>query len=393
MASVSSRERLLLTIAHCEPDRVPFMLSLFDFPQEALPAHLRHGDQVERVERFLAAGLDDNLIIGVPWRMHPDVSTRTWKEQPAHERYPIIHKVYETPRGPLRQAVRQTDDWPHGDNVEVISDFNIPRSVRFLVENDEDLERVPFVLGPPSDDQVREFREQASQLKKEAQRLGVALVGHCGAGADMAMWLCGVENFMIACHERPAFARALLRIIHERDAHRLGLLLETGVCDIVFRRAWYESPAFFSPPVFREFLFEDLRRDIELVHQAGCKHAYGQTVRPQDRLADLVELGVDVLWGVDPVQGGADLALVKREWGDKVCFIGGVNSYVTIGRGDRNEVREAVRQAIALLAPGGGFVLFPVDAVDGSVPWPRVEWAIEAWREFGTYPLSSPTAP
>jgi len=389
MRTITSRERLLATIGHSEPNRVPLVLNLFNYPQQALPAHLRHADQVQRAERFLAAGLDDMIGFGAPWRFHPDVRTRVWKEHPEGERYPLIHKVYETPRGPLMQAVKQTEDWPHGDDVEVISDFNIPRSVRFLVEADEDIDRLPYVLGAPSQEQVRGFRRQAQTLRREADRLGVALVGNCGSGGDQAMWLCGVENFMIACHERPAFAHRVLDIIQEWEMNRLRLVLETRVCDIVFRRGWYESPAFFSPPAFREFLFPRLKEEADLAHQAGCKFIYGQTVRPQDRIAEYLQLGIDALLGVDPVQGGADLARLKRECGDRICFFGGVNSYVTVGRGTRQEIRDAVRQAIDLLAPGGGFVLFPADAIDESVPWSYVEWLIEAWREWGAYP---PTA-
>ena len=66
VTGLSSRERLMMAINHVEADRVPFLFNLFDLPQEALPANLRHSDQVERAERFVAAGLDDTLSISAP---------------------------------------------------------------------------------------------------------------------------------------------------------------------------------------------------------------------------------------------------------------------------------------------------------------------------------------
>jgi uroporphyrinogen decarboxylase len=389
MASLSSRERLLLAIDHAQPDHVPFLFNLFDLPQKALPKHLCHRDQVERAQRFVAAGLDDTLSLSPPWRVHPEVSTRVWKDQPAGEPYTLIHKVYQTPKGELTQVVKQTEDWPHGDDIGLFSDHNVPRSARFLIETEQDLEKLPYILSAPSEDQVRESQQQAEELQRAADDVGVAVEGHCGALGDVAVWLCGAENFMIACHERPEFAREVLRVIHKWEMDGLRRLLDVGVCDIITHRAWYESPAFYSPALFREFLFAGIKEEVDLVHQAGRRYQYVQTIRPQVFAREYLDLGIDVLWGVDPVQGNADMAALRRDCGNRICFIGGVNSYLTVARGTREEVRAAVREAIDVLGPESGFALLLVDSVDKTVPWSRVEWVIEDWRKWGTYPLST----
>ena len=59
-----------------------------------------------------------------------------------------------------------------------------------------------------------------------------------------------------------------------------------------------------------------------------------------------------MLWGVDPVQGGADLAEIKARIGGQVCLWGGMNSFVTLGTGSEEEIRAAVRQAMQTLSPG-----------------------------------------
>jgi len=388
VAAMTSRERLLTAIGHAEPDHVPFLFNLFDLPQEALPPQLRYGGPLERAERLLAAGFDDTLKLSPPWRVSPEVKTRVWKEQPAGELYPLLHKVYETPKGELLQVVRQTADWPNGDEVGIFSDHNVPRSVRFLIETEDDLEKLPCILSAPSERELGDFGSRAREMKAHADRLGVALEGHCGSFGDAAIWLCGAANFMIACHERPEFAHEVLAAIHRWELSGLEMLLDAGVCDIISHRAWYESPAFFSPALHREFLLDGIKEEVDLVHQAGLKYQYIQTIRPQNLIRNYLDAGIDILWGVDPVQGQADLARLKRECGGRICFIGGVNSYVTVAQRSREEVRAAVQEAIASLAPGGGFALLLVDAVDRSVPWSRVEWVVEDWREMGRYPLA-----
>jgi uroporphyrinogen decarboxylase len=83
-------------------------------------------------------------------------------------------------------------------------------------------------------------------------------------------------------------------------------------------------------------------------------------------LDQIAELGVDVLIGVDP-QGWA-LDMTKGKLGGKVCLWGGVNGHLTVEQGSAEDVRREVREAIETLAPGGGFILSPVDNVREFTP-------------------------
>jgi len=101
-----------------------------------------------------------------------------------------------------------------------------------------------------------------------------------------------------------------------------------------------------------------------------------------------LELGVDSLVGVDPVQGKADLAEAKRRLGGSMCLWGGINGALTVGRGTPDEIGLAVAAAIRTLGPGGGFVLYPVDQLSEDTPWASVEALISCWREMGSYPIA-----
>ena len=57
------------------------------------------------------------------------------------------------------------------------------------------------------------------------------------------------------------------------------------------------------------------------------------------------------------------MAVAKRRLGDKVCLWGGVNGHLTVEQGSSQDVQVEVRQATEVLAPGGGFILSPVDNV------------------------------
>jgi hypothetical protein len=41
-----------------------------------------------------------------------------------------------------------------------------------------------------------------------------------------------------------------------------------------------------------------------------------------------------------------------------------------------------VEEAISTLAPGNGFVLFPVDQIVAGTPWENIEALLGRWREL-----------
>jgi uroporphyrinogen decarboxylase len=128
-----------------------------------------------------------------------------------------------------------------------------------------------------------------------------------------------------------------------------------------------------------------------MAHQAGARFCAIATTNVLPFAGCLKRLGIDALFGVDPMQGGWDLERAKTELGDRVCLWGGVNGYLTIVDGSPQDVDEAVERAMTALAPGGRFILAPVDDVrvdapDADAAWPRV-WQnvarmVEAWKRL-----------
>ncbi|MFH1572114.1 MAG: uroporphyrinogen decarboxylase family protein [Gemmatimonadota bacterium] len=89
---------------------------------------------------------------------------------------------------------------------------------------------------------------------------------------------------------------------------------------------------------------------------------------------------MDLLWGVDPVQGEAGLAGVAARLGGRLCVLGGMNGNLTMTEGTPAEIAAAVEQAVAAL-PRRGFILSPVDKIEEWTPWQNVEALLARWRE------------
>jgi len=121
-----------------------------------------------------------------------------------------------------------------------------------------------------------------------------------------------------------------------------------------------------------------------MVHGAGAKYGYVLTSGSAPLHDVLVDLGIDVLIGPDPLQGkGTDLARMGAELKGKVSTWGGVNAFVTVEQGTKDEIDAEVRHAIDSLGPEG-FILSPVDNIRDTSEevWARTLALIEAWKEL-----------
>jgi uroporphyrinogen decarboxylase len=172
----------------------------------------------------------------------------------------------------------------------------------------------------------------------------------------------------------------MLDIIAQWNQARMEVILEAGI-DLFIKRAWYENCDYFTPRHYRQFIRPILEADVALAHQYGAKFGYLITSNCMPLLEDFREAGVDALIGVDPAQW--DLETARQKLGGKVCLWGGVNGHLTVEQGTPADVRAEVQRAIEILAPGGGFILSPVDNVREYTRIARenVQVLIDEWQK------------
>jgi hypothetical protein len=330
---------------------------------------------LEFVERQLDLGLDAVVELpgrppsvsndhynlhGLPVSYHPAVVIDEWSELVEGEEYPLLVKEYNTPEGTLRAEVRKTPDWRWGNHVPFLDDYLAPRSRKFLITCPEDLKAFRYLLVPPSREEIEAFQQESAPLIAFAKEQDLLLAGGWGIGADLLGWVYGLERMIYTAVDQPEFLAEMLDIIAIWNQTRMQVLLDAGV-DLYIRRAWYENCDFWSPRLWKKFVYPALKAEVDLAHQAGAKFGYLITSNCMPLLEGIAEAGVDAIIGVDP--RGYDLAVTKQILGGRTCLWGGVNGHLTIEQGEPEQVRQEVRQAVEILAPQGGFILSPVDNV------------------------------
>lgn len=401
---MNSRERILSAISGKDVDYTPLYCWCFGF---SVPSHLRWKrdgierkywytmrlehihtlpqewdifDDFERVKRWQSLGVDDVIDVSFPWDIHPDVRKKLWYEGD------VMSCSYETPEGTILQKVRKTEEViPPGwviqpDEPKLFEDFNLPRSEKFPVSSKEDIKPLKYLLCPPSEEKMKEYKEKMGLVKKFSEENGVAVQGWSAFGMDGVVWLLGAQNAIILAMTEPEFFQELVETIYRFDLMRTERMIEVGGIDIIVQRGWYSSTDFWSPQIFRKYVFPNLKKLTDFVHQAGLKFGYVMTTGVMTLIDELIDAGVDLLYYADPQQENFDLSELKRKKEDKICVAGGISTTLVINREDELLIRQKVKEAMLKMGKRG-FILSPVDALFPDTPYKSVEIMIDEWKK------------
>ncbi len=390
MTTLTSRERMIKTISHQEVDHIPCSFMSFTALRNRL------GDDYYKLcEAELGLGLDSMLFLpylsreerpdhpelrGLPVQFHEDVETKEWRENLAGSP-DILHKEYITPAGTLSTSVKISNDWPHGDHIPFVDDFQVPRSIKPLITEPGDLDILRYLLQPPTDDVLSYFARETEKAKAFIEENNVLLVGGWGVGMDMANWLCGMQGLMTLAISNTSFVEDLFDLIHRWNMERMKVVL-SGNIDLYLRRSWYEGCDFVLPGFYEKVILPRLKKEVDLAHEHGAKFGYICSSGLNPMLEFHKQAGFDVLIGIDPIQGThTDLPKIKGAYGNQIAIWGGVSGAITVEMGTETEIRTAVDQAVENLGPDG-FILSPVDniTIDEPKTWENIDIFIDAWK-------------
>lgn len=391
---------MIATIKHKEVDHIPLYFRSHDFRP---PAELSWKDQYERAEKWLSVGVDDILFVqsaltrndyclgqGDPIEFVQGVKTKVSVTHDEKEEYPVIAKEYTTPEGMLRQEVRKTEDWDSnnnlaydhgGDNLLLFDDYNVSRSRKFLIERESDLKNLKYLFSSPSKGILNQYQGYVDEVKRKANQLGVLHTACTSTGIDTLIWLCGLENTIFMSYDKPDMFEQLIEIVHQRDILATEICLDSGV-DMIFRRGWYEGCNLWSPAIYRRYFLPKVKEIAKLVREGNRLFGYALPYGMMPILPDLLDIGYDVHWYVDDIQGDADFKKVKELFSGKVAILGGVNEAITLEREPIDVIKKSVYRAVELLGREGGFVLSPTDGLYSSTPWKSVKAVIDARNEI-----------
>lgn len=382
---MSSKERIIAAIKHESTDHIPLCFEGIGHQSVEFVNRL-YPDHFDRARFYLDMGIDTAIRISPPLHSNTGFETRQWEEHPSGEEYPLLFKEYITPKGNLMQVIRK-HEYPF-NSVSLFSDHHVPssRSVRYLIEGEGDLEKLEYILRPPNDEELRSYRQAAEKARKFCDDNQILLAGYLQGIGDPILWMSGIELTVLFSIEKPDFLKRYVDIVSRWNNAIMEIVIDSGV-DLIIRRGWYEIADFWAPDLYREFLFEPLKQEIETAHQAGVYYTYVMNSNVRPFLETFRELKFDIYSNIDPMTAGMDLADIKRELGRYMTLYGGVNNFIVLEMGEVEDVRRAVIEAVEKLSPGSGYVIGTGDTLDFTLAYQDITRRnfyemIKVWKEI-----------
>jgi len=340
---LTPRERVLTALRHKEPDRVPLdlggstcriavgepygytalcrLLGLKDVRVEVRPASFSVSKVDERILRRLGVDLRHvrvrDLGRRVSDRVYVDMFGVKWLRMRSHY-YPVDP--------PLKNA-----------------------------RSPEDVEAYPW---PRTDDpRLFEGLEREAEAHREE---GYAVVAEIPGGIfHRYAFLRGFSRWFLDMRMEPELYRALADTITETLLEiSLNFLDRVGeYVDLAFfgDDMGHQTGPFLSVEDYRRYVKPWFSRYVQEIKKRfpRVKLIYHTCGSVYELIPEFMECGIDVLNPLQPNAKNMDHRRIKREFGDRLCFHGGIDVQRTLPLGSVEDVKRHVKSVIEALAPGG----------------------------------------
>ena len=408
---MTSRERILTSIAHREPDRIP--VDLGSTPSSGISAiayarlkkhiGLRDGgtrvyDVVQQLAQPEDGILDRFSIDVVDIGRTFNTADSDWYDVTLFDgsaaQYPKWFRPEASPDGGWRALAP--------DGVEIASqlkgmNFYDQTCFPWLDDYPSDLRAaLPCAMGKvhwaalahsPWDHAGDEgfwetLRANTLALRASTDRAIMVVVG-CNL-FEWGTFLRRMDNFLRDLLAEPVSVGRLLDALMETHLATLGKVCRAvgdvaDVCRFGDDLGTDTGP-FMAPATYRELFKPRHAQLCDYVHKNSRMktflHSCGSIY---SLLPDLIECGFDV---INPVQTACyqmEPERLKSEFGKDITFWGGgADTRAVLNHGTPTQVKDDVRRRIDILAPGGGFVFNPIHNILPDVPPENIEAMFEA---------------
>jgi uroporphyrinogen decarboxylase len=196
------------------------------------------------------------------------------------------------------------------------------------------------------------------------------IMANLGWGLFERSWnLRGFENLLLDSIREPDFFEEILDRLTNLYLQLVDRTVKLPVDGILFGDDWgHQQGIILGPKRWRKFLKPRWAMIYERVHTHGKTVFHHSCGSVAEIMPDLIEIGMDFLESVQPEAAGMNPYELKKRWGDKIGFWGGIGSQSVIAFGTPDDIRSEVRRLRQELGRDGGYILAPAKPLQPGTP-------------------------
>jgi len=345
---MTPRQRVLSTLAHQQPDRVPFAWNFGPTPEMRAVLHSFMATRGYDWD-VLQAAVDDIRQIA-PRYIGPDLPSNV-------------------------NAATHTDIWGIARRIQSYGPGSYDEIVHYPLAGVQDpADLASYAWPDPHAYDYAHFREQVLTADPEAYRARKLAIDTCGNPFEIYCWMTGLEESLINVLLNPALVHAALTYITDFFAVKMQRVLEHDgdLVDICYfaddlggqqnllmsRRAYRKVIQPYHAQLFRQ-----TKRLAP--HAAVMFHSDGAVF---DILPDLIDVGLEVLEAVQTDTAGMEPARLKTAYGERLSFHGGISVQALLPHADADTVYTECQRLVRIFGKNGGYIAAPSHAVQVGTP-------------------------
>jgi len=301
-------------------------------------------------------------------------------------------------RAPMRGRLPVNTGWIGGNPEQVLEETDDFRITRDRMGRTMKLSKGYSTLPLPLDWPVRcmddwlkvrhhyEFSEDRldanwEQIARDHLQTGRALMAGIPGGFDEPRQLMGEEELCVAFYTQPELIHDILQTIGDtafRVLERVSSVVPIDELSVHEDLAGKSGPL-VGPKQVKEFIKPYYRRIWDMLRNRGAR------LFSQDSDGDMnpvipafIEAGVNVMYPMEPA-AGMDIVEVRRAYGTKLAFWGGIDKHV-IRRGPE-EIEAELEYKIPPMVKTGGCILGLDHRIPNGTPLENYRFYInKAWK-------------
>ncbi len=336
MAPMTPRERVKLALQHRQPDRIPYHVGCTAPARRKLESYYGTSD--------LLRELEDHLIIYSTRRYSPWTEVRPgyWRDE-----FGVVWNRTIDP------------------DIGVVDDYLLK-------------ERSLSGFSFPDPRNPARYAALGPMLSRYPQQYHLINVGF--SLFERAWSLRSMPELLMDMIEAPAFVDELFEAITAFHLSAVEEVVQYDIDGILFGDDWGQQQGLLmGPRHWRRYI----KPRVAELYSAAKRHGKAVFIhccgKVQELFPELIELGLDVFNPFQPeVMNPYE---IKRQYGDRLAFYGGMSIQRVLPFGTPQEVRDEARRLIDHVGRDGGFIIAPSHDMPGDIPIENIVAFIETVRE------------
>lgn len=205
-------------------------------------------------------------------------------------------------------------------------------------------------------------------------------------GYDLVQRFAGAPRVLEAMVEDPAWVKEMFDALADLLIAAVEEMLHRG---FQFDGAFladdmgYRNGPFFSPAAYRELELPSQKRLCDFFHGHGVPVILHTDGDVRQLLPGLLEAGFDCLQPLE-VKAGMDLVALKRDYGDRLAFMGGIDVRA-MAHPDPGVIEREISTKIPVAKQGGGYLFHADHSVPDNVSFEQYRRTMELVGQYGRF--------